>query len=165
MRIAMATAPQLETPGYSPQAKAARRRAVLAVSAIGLFLLILWLGDTIASRLPAPAYQPSQHQAGAFSATVTFDPAQPSAGKVVMAHIKVTNTAHAPVSGATVTYTWAMVTMDMGTAQGTAKPAATPGQYDAQLTPLMNGYWRLTLHIHAANQPDATIPVDIPVQP
>ena len=147
----------------SPRAQLARRRALLAIGGITALLLLLWFGDALSGLVPHGAYHPTTQQAGAYHATLAVAPSQPKAGTPLHTSLRVTDAANRPVA-AIITYTWEMVTMDMGTTRGTAAATAISGTYAVNVTAFMGGYWRLTAHIHTANLPDANVAFDIPVQ-
>lgn len=164
-----ATAPAIaedHTTKPVPRPTISRRRALTAAALLGGLLAILWLGDALSGIVPKGAYMPPPQGQGAgpYTVALTLDAANPAAGNPLHARLAVTDAASHPVTGATVTYRWEMVTMDMGTNSGTATPDKQQGAYDTTVSALMGGYWRLTVTIHTTSLPDGTTSFDVPVR-
>ena len=141
----------------APSISAARRRALIAIAAVGALLVLLWFSDSLAGLLPTAPFAPTTQAAGSYRVTLAIAPTQPHAGAPIQAHLALADASHHALSGATVTYTWIMVSMDMGVATGHVDPiTAIPGSYATRVTASMGGPWRLTVRIHMPNQPDAT---------
>lgn len=132
------------------------RRTLALVGGIAALLLLLWLGDALSGFVPHASNHATTQQAGAFAVTLTLIPTQPTAGSPFQAQLRITAAHGQPVTAERVTYSWDMVTMDMGTATGTASGSATPGTFAVTLGSPMGGYWRLTITIHPPKQPDTT---------
>lgn len=142
----------------------ARRRSLALVSGIAVLLLLLWLGDALSGFTSRASKHTTTQQAGAFAVTLTLTPVQPKAGSPFQAQVRIVGAHGQPVTDGQVSYSWAMVTMDMGTATGNALRSAVPGTYAMALGTPMGGYWRLTITIHTPNQADGTTAFAIAIQ-
>lgn len=141
-----------------------RRKALTVALVIASLLGVLWFGDVLSGVVPKNVVQPSLSNAGAYTVNLNLDTAHPAAGQDVHARLTITNAKQQPVTAATVTYQWTMVTMDMGTTHGIATPTAPQGTYVATVSALMGGYWRLSVTIHTPNLPDGSTSFDLPIQ-
>ncbi|MBA3826713.1 MAG: FixH family protein [Ktedonobacterales bacterium] len=147
---------QTDAPVLSAAATRARRRALIAITTVVALLVVLWFSDSLAGLLPTQPYHATTQAVGDYRVTLSLTPAQLRAGTPIAAQIALVDAQHQPFTDATVTYAWEMPSMDMGVATGHADPtSAKPGTYATQMTAAMGGIWRLTLHIHRPNRPDA----------
>ena len=147
---------------YSPRARAARKRVWLVMGGMAMLLLLLWLGDSLSSIVPSAPFQPTARTNGPY--TVKIDaPGNPTAGQAMSITAHLTDAKGKAITGASVAYEWDMVTMDMGDYTGKAQASKTPGAYMMSVTPLMGGYWRLTLRMQAPRLTDGSVQFDIPV--
>lgn len=156
-------AQHLATIPYSSR-RTARHRAVIIVALILGLIVILWLSDAVHTRVPATQYHPQVQRVGAYVVTLSIIPTQPHAGYTLIANLLIRdNTGHPAPSTMLLHYQWSMVAMDMGSESGILAPSAHLGNFSAQLSAVMSGYWRLTIVF--PDTAHTTVIYDIPIQP
>ena len=105
-----------------------------------------------ATQTPAPSQPPAQPQpapsGGPLNVVASLAPNPPTVGDGNLLTVTVTDAAGKPVTGATVTSTVAMTTMDMGTAHPAFKDIGG-GKYQGHVGFGMAGPWRVTVNIAA----------------
>ncbi len=165
--VLLSTPVMAETPAtpaqFSPQARRARRKALLVIAAVMGMLGLLWFGDSLSSLLPQQPYRAHSAQAGAYRVTLQYSTTLPKVGKPLQMQLQLFDHAGHSLSGAHINYAWSMLAMDMGTTRGTAMPAKSAGAYIATYSALMSGTWQLAITILVPNASAGTATFDVPI--
>ena len=145
---------------YSPRQ---RRQALLVLGGIVVVLLAVYFGDTLSGLIPRAPYQPQPVVTGGYHVQMALNTTHPQVDQPLHARFTVTNVRGQPITGARVTYQWAMPTMIMDPINGQADDDAPAGTYAADLMGTMSGSWQLLVTVHSSDLPDGTATFDVPV--
>ena len=152
----------------TPASKSAPREVQLPISWIlggmGGVLAALLLASFLRGWVVTPTLNGVTERAGRDTIILHQATGQAHAGAPISFTLLIRTPTPQTQSNMTVSYGWNMITMDMGYVSGKARPEAESGLYTLQVTPLMDGLWRLHITFGAPGGPPVSTDFTISIQ-